>query len=420
MANSRSQTTYAVLLTSVLQRLRFPKYQLLVREALGEDKNRAAIRETGYFDSAEQRVVAAAQAAEADRFRLPYSMASYGLSDGDTWTAGSGPPAAAEPNEDLDVKPALLKRKRDEMGKKSGSSGGGGDAGKAKAMAAVTGVGAEESAACVAHIKERFDAAASLVVSAVLAAAGTRAQEESVRYRSIKSMALEAVAQAVRQTAEGRTVTMDRVRASLQALAADGAGMVTRSSDVLGGALYSFHLYKMIENLRMREVEVVVAQRFGPSACRIFRLLLLKKHLEQKQIGEMAMIPLKDSRELLYNMLKENLEIAKSADRAPSRSFFLWYIDLPGVMNNVVDSMCKGASNLRQRLAHELEQEQEVLALLEQIQQSSMQDRPSSGAQAVTLTAGQRKQLERVRRVAAVLETSLLRLDDSIMLFLDF
>ena len=64
-------------------------------------------------------------------------------------------------------------------------------------------------------------------------------------------------------------------------------------------------------------------ERFGGPACRIFRLLLLKRQLEQKQIAEMvvmdidivsnfsiiacclqAMIPIKDTRELLYKLLK--------------------------------------------------------------------------------------------------------------------
>lgn len=39
---------------------------------------------------------------------------------------------------------------------------------------------------------------------------------------------------------------------------------------------------------RHSQVEAVVRERFGGPACRIFRLLLLKRNLEQKQIAEMV------------------------------------------------------------------------------------------------------------------------------------
>ena len=37
---------------------------------------------------------------------------------------------------------------------------------------------------------------------------------------------------------------------------------------------------------------------------RIFRMLLAKKQLEQKQIADFAMVPVREAREVLYKMLK--------------------------------------------------------------------------------------------------------------------
>lgn len=37
----------------------------------------------------------------------------------------------------------------------------------------------------------------------------------------------------------------------------------------------------------------MVQEKFGPLGLRIFRLLIMKKQLEQKQVGDMAMVPLK-------------------------------------------------------------------------------------------------------------------------------
>ena len=46
-------------------------------------------------------------------------------------------------------------------------------------------------------------------------------------------------------------------------------------------------------------------ERFGSKHLRLFRLLLLKKHLEQKQISDMALIPNKETKEMLYSLLAE-------------------------------------------------------------------------------------------------------------------
>lgn len=53
-------------------------------------------------------------------------------------------------------------------------------------------------------------------------------------------------------------------------------------------------------------MEGIVKERFGSKCLRVFRLLLLKKVLEQKQVVDMAMIPSKEARELLYSLLAEN------------------------------------------------------------------------------------------------------------------
>ena len=37
---------------------------------------------------------------------------------------------------------------------------------------------------------------------------------------------------------------------------------------------------------------------------RVFRMLLAKKQLEQKQIADFAMVPVREAREVLYKMLQ--------------------------------------------------------------------------------------------------------------------
>lgn len=159
-------------------------------------------------------------------------------------------------------------------------------------------------------------------------------------------------------------------------------------------------------------------ERWGGPACRIFRLLLVKRQLEQKQIAEMAMLPMKDTRELLYRLLKANYlqlqEVARTADRVPSRTFYLFRVDLARVIECVGTELYRTAAKVRQRLLVELEQEKEVLELLEAIARAAGAE---GQAPAPALTAAQRQRLERIRQVAATLETCIMRLDELILIF---
>lgn len=44
--------------------------------------------------------------------------------------------------------------------------------------------------------------------------------------------------------------------------------------------------------------------RFGAPGMRVFRMLMIKGQLEQKQVADFSMLSPKDTRELLYKMLK--------------------------------------------------------------------------------------------------------------------
>ena len=63
---------------------------------------------------------------------------------------------------------------------------------------------------------------------------------------------------------------------------------------------------KCSEELCQATIECVVRERFGSKALRVFRLLLIKKMLDQKQVADLAMIPSKEAKELLYTLLAEN------------------------------------------------------------------------------------------------------------------
>lgn len=55
---------------------------------------------------------------------------------------------------------------------------------------------------------------------------------------------------------------------------------------------------------------------------------MVHKRLEETQVAEFATAPRKTVRELLYILLKSHLvslqEVPRTADRLPTRTFFLW------------------------------------------------------------------------------------------------
>lgn len=209
---------------------------------------------------------------------------------------------------------------------------------------------------------------------------------------------------------------------TLEFLSMERPGFLSRFSTNTEVLSYTLSLGKIIHHLKVKHVEGVVVQKFGDRGCRIFRLLLAKRMLEQKQVADAAMLPIRDAREELYKLMKEELvsvqEVPKTSDRAPARTFYLFYVDLPAVLRNITAEMYRSLSNIRARLEHELRQEEEVLGLLDAVADKDNEN--SSSYTSLILTSTQRHQVEQVRKTAILLETLMGRLDDLIALLDNF
>ncbi len=151
------------------------------------------------------------------------------------------------------------------------------------------------------------------------------------------------------------------------------------------------------------------------------------------------MIPVKDTRELLYKLFKVEFvqlqEVARTADHSPSRTFYLWrvrgvglqpstvahppaaahQVDLLRVIDKICSELYRTISKVRARLRHEWQQEQELLARLA----AASAGAASEGAAGPALTSEQQSRKQRLRRVVSALEGSLMRLDRLRLLFCD-
>eukprot|EP00249_Psilotum_nudum_P011992 c23514_g1_i1 orf=77-1750(+) len=383
-----------------------PKPQAETKKTSRSVRSRSsALEDRNMQDMEDHRILMAAAPMDAERFLLPLSIDDVSKIDPDANTPSSDGKAGQ-------------KRKRDALQMDSKTLA------RIDEKEVLWRVNYEEfirrlrHQLCVAQVRSRIDLGSGTILQAMLEA--VRSSESMSRQKVSEPLSMDSILQAVRMTHEGRTMTMERIRLALQMMSAESVGFISRAGEM--GGQYVINLYKIIKYAQGCEVEGVVLQRYGRESCRIFRLLTMKGLLEQKQISDMALVPLKEAREILYRLLKDEYlqlqDVAKAPDHAPSKTIYLWRVNYPVMLQNILDDMFRAASNIGQRLAHELEQEQEVLNHLKEYQHSkTLAD--GSGAH-VTLTQSQHEKVKRIRRIATILETSLMKLDETIMLFNDF
>ncbi|KAM6999316.1 DNA-directed RNA polymerase III subunit RPC3 isoform 1-T1 [Passerculus sandwichensis] len=215
----------------------------------------------------------------------------------------------------------------------------------------------------------------------------------------------------------------------LALLADDPLEFVGKSGDS-GGGTYTVNLHKALVSLATATLESIVEERFGSRCARIFRLLLRKKHLEQKQVEDFAMIPAKEAKDMLYRMLSENLvalqEIPKTPDHAPSRTFYLYTVNVMAAARMLLHRCYKSVANLMERRQHEMRENKRLLEKSQRVEAilASMQ---ATGAEAAQLheveemiTGPERQQLENLKRNVNKLDASENQVDETIFVLESF
>ncbi|NXT85823.1 RPC3 polymerase, partial [Zapornia atra] len=216
----------------------------------------------------------------------------------------------------------------------------------------------------------------------------------------------------------------------LTLLADDPLEFVGKSGDSGGGMytvsiLFSFTLSRFHPLMGFSPL-----LRFGSRCARIFRLLLRKKHLEQKQVEDFAMIPAKEAKDMLYKMLSENFvslqEIPKTPDHAPSRTFYLYTVNVPSSARMLLHRCYKSVANLMERRQYEtrenkrlLEKAQRVEAILASMQATGAEDAQLQEIEEM-ITAPERQQLETLKRNVNKIDASENQVDETIFVLESF
>ncbi|XP_069074042.1 DNA-directed RNA polymerase III subunit RPC3 isoform X1 [Pleurodeles waltl] len=212
----------------------------------------------------------------------------------------------------------------------------------------------------------------------------------------------------------------------LSLLADDQLEFVGRSGDS-GGGMFVINLHKALQSLASATLVSVVQERFGSRCARIFRLLLSKRHLEQKQVEDFAMVPAKEAKDMLYKMLSENLvalqEIPKTPDHAPSRTFYLYTVNILSTARMLLHRCYKTVANLIERRHFEtkenkrlLEKSQRIEAILASMQATGAEEAQLQEIEEM-ITAPERQQLETHKRNVNRMDASENQVDETVFIF---
>lgn len=145
-----------------------------------------------------------------------------------------------------------------------------------------------------------------------------------------------------------------------------------------------------------------------------FSLRFLHSSLNE-QLGTLALVPVNSARETLARLSDlnyiESQEVPRTADRAPSRTFFLWYVNYPKVIDTIIQRQYKALANLQAQRFFQLEKQKALIAKTERTDVKE--------AAGDLLTAADKVELEQLDGILEALGTAALRIDRNVFVLRD-
>lgn len=239
---------------------------------------------------------------------------------------------------------------------------------------------------CIANVRSRLGLDAAIVLEAMIESR----DHQNARTMISASSSMNSIIESVRDKPGGVSLTLERVRAILEQL---GCQLCTEET----GAVYTTGLKDIIEICQNDEVESLVFKKYGKETYRIFRLLIMMGRLVLlDEIAEKTFLEKKEAQKILCKLWKDGyLDMEKVNLNVPGKSdIFFWKVKKKELWEHVLNDLFHAALNISLKIAQ----------LAEELQISH----------ADVQKAG------RLKRARLILESSLLKLDDAIMLFHDF
>ncbi|KAJ2795053.1 RNA polymerase III subunit C82, partial [Coemansia guatemalensis] len=147
---------------------------------------------------------------------------------------------------------------------------------------------------------------------------------------------------------------------------------------------------------------------------RIVRVLRDKQKLDEKTVATATMMPAVQCRERLHELslagFVDTVEIPRTADRNPSRMFYLWYLNPPKQVSAALRGIFQGMSNIIQRADKEASGRAALVA---------KSRREDVVADQSLLADSEKKELRTLGGIQRKLDAAAVRLDSMLLLIND-
>lgn len=274
--------------------------------------------------------------------------------------------------------------------------------------------------AVISAVSNVFDKKASLIIRTMLRMAETRSDPWAANTNAVARFEILDV------ISKETTLEDKELNPYLSVLTDEEQSFVSKVEDRAGG-MYVVNTKQAVQRIVEANISCVVRDRFGDHAHRIFRLLLQKKYLEQREIEKFALVAPKDAKELTYSMMIENFiiphEIPKSSDLVASRTFHLFHVDINQVCYMLLQWCYKAISNalyhsdgINKENKRLLEKKQRVDAIVATLQQSGAEAAQVEEVEQM-ITPVEQLTLKDVKRRLEKLEACQIQLAETVVLY---
>jgi len=197
------------------------------------------------------------------------------------------------------------------------------------------------------------------------------------------------------------------LRDYLETLTRDG---FLRKTDEMQGGVYVPNISQTVDMLKQRIIESNINEKYGHVSKRIYRLLVTRKFVDQKQVAQIAMVHVEQAREKLYRMHADGYtclqEVPKGSERVVAKTMFFWSVNEKHVLTKVLDDTLKTMLNILKRYSHEC-------SLCETLIEKA-------AIETVELTTLEQQQLFTLSRILGRLDASQHQLLQALLIYLCF
>ncbi|XP_050100950.1 DNA-directed RNA polymerase III subunit RPC3 [Anopheles aquasalis] len=163
----------------------------------------------------------------------------------------------------------------------------------------------------------------------------------------------------LRQRCEKKSQNVEMLRFLDQYMTVLESNEFISKYDNKGGGQFTVNAKKIFEQLTWSCIENIIVEKYGSKAARIFRVIRMKRFIEQEEIQKEAMVPAKEAKQLTYKLMEENFLLIQTIRKpgggsagAP-KSFFLFYVNQRQIVSMLLESCYKALYNSITRSAHD-------------------------------------------------------------------